>query len=305
MIKARAWPVKAMYILIAAALAISLILIAAPAHKVSAEVDVYAEWDRVTTPTTDGWVLAPNTSILDYALASDGEVAYAVVMNATWGSYLLKSDDHAATWTDITDALEDADDGATINGLVQVATDWEDPDFVAVALWENSQLRVYFSTDGGDTFEDKPGEVVDGSVFLTYVSDLAVSYEDDGEREIAIGGGDDGMYGAGLFRCTVTGDSAEAWEDATDITDYPGWDNMWTLDSDTLDDLESLLVTDIIFSPNWDEDETILVTTINPSLIPMGADDVYLQCGTSAGWNEKSKLGFEAVSIKDDVPLPS
>ena len=306
MVKTRTWPAKAMYILIAAALAISLIIMAAPADKVSADVDVYAEWDRVTTPTTDGWVLAPNTSILDYALASNGEVAYAVVMNATWGSYLLKSDDHAATWTDITEALEDADDGAPIDRLVQVATDWEDPDFVAVALVENSELRVYFSTDGGDTFEDKPGKVEDGSVSLTWVSDLAVSYEDDGEREIAIGGIDTAMYGAGLFRSTVTGDSAEAWEDATDITDYPGWDNMWTTDTDPSDDLLSVLVTDIIFSPNWDEDETILVTTVNPTLTPMGTDDdVYLQCGTSAGWNEKSKLGFEAVSIKDDVPLPS
>ena len=309
MVKTRTWPVRAMYILIAAALAMSLMITAAPALKVSADVDVYAEWDRVTTPTTDGFVLAPNTTILDYALASNGEVAYAVVMNATWGSYLLKSDDHAATWTDITDALEDADDGATINRLVQVATDWEDPDFVAVALEEAGELRVYFSTDGGDTFEDKPGKVVDGSVELSWVSDLAVSYEDDGEREIAIGGTATSTPGAGLFRCTVTGDSAEAWEDATDITDYPGWDNMWSTDTDPSDDLLSDLVTDIIFSPNWDEDETILVTTVNPALALLGLpgieDDVYLQCGTDDGWNEKSDLGFEAVSIKDNVVLPS
>ena len=188
MIKIRGWPVRAMYMLIAAALVISLMITAAPALKVSAQDDVYAEWDRVTTPTTDGWVLAPNTTILDYALASNGEVAYAVVMNATWGSYLLKSDDHAATWTDITDALEDAHDGVTIDRLVQVATDWEDPDFVAVALEEAAELRVYFSTDGGDTFEDKPGEVVDGDFELSWVADLAVSYEDGDERVIAIGG---------------------------------------------------------------------------------------------------------------------
>jgi len=297
-----------MYMLIAAALVISMIITVAPAQRASADVDVYAEWDRVTTPTTDGWVLAPNSTIIDYALASNGEVAYAVVMGYEDGMppepmYLLKSDDHAATWDDITEALEDADDGATIDALVQVATDWEDPDFVAVALRENGQLRVYFSTDGGDTFEDNPGEVVDGSVYLSWVADLAVSYEDDGERVIAIGGEEwDSMANnAGLFLCTVTGESAGSWEDATDITDYPGWDNTWP--ADFSGDLNSMLVTDIIFSPNWDEDETILVTTVAPG--STSNDAVYLQCGTSGGWNEKSKLGIEAVPIKDNVPLPS
>ena len=56
MIKERAWPARAMYLLIAAALAISLLLIAAPPQKASADctADVCAEWERVETPTTDG-----------------------------------------------------------------------------------------------------------------------------------------------------------------------------------------------------------------------------------------------------------
>jgi len=37
MVKSRAWPVKAMYLLIAAALAISLVLIAAPPQKASSD----------------------------------------------------------------------------------------------------------------------------------------------------------------------------------------------------------------------------------------------------------------------------
>jgi len=49
-----------MYFLIAAALVISLIMIAAPAQKASAQDgDVAAAWTRVETPTVDGWVLAP------------------------------------------------------------------------------------------------------------------------------------------------------------------------------------------------------------------------------------------------------
>jgi len=317
MTKIRGWPVRAMYILIAAALAIGLIITAAPALKVSAEVDVYAEWDRVSTPTLEGWVLAPDSVIIDYALADGGDVAYAVVeaYDEDWMNYdyrLLKSDDSAATWNDITDALEDElGTGESIVELVSVATDWEDPDFVAVALdVVGSSIHVFFSIDGGDSFEDAK-QVADGSV-LTLVSDLAVSYEDDGEREIAIGGMDDSTPGdAGLFRCTVTGDSASAWEDATDWNDdYPGWDNKWPGYSHSYD-IDSELVTDIIFSPNWDDDKTILVTTVDVdddainSSVELG--DVHLQSGswgTSPGWNEKSTLGIEAVPIKDSVGIP-
>jgi hypothetical protein len=240
MTKERAWPVKAMYMLVAAALAISLMIMAAPAQKVSANPGL-SEWTRVDTPTTDGWVLAPNSTIIDYALAEGGEIAYAIiyqeevlcpdacgnVSQAGPGDYyLLKSDDFGATWDDITPALEDELDlDRAIFELLQVATDWEDPDFVAVALdIPNNTVHVAFSTDGGDTFIDA-GEVEDGVVFDGPVSDLAVSPEAAGKREIAIGG-QVCCPDVALFRCTVTGDAASDWEDATA---YEGWD-----DDDTL-----------------------------------------------------------------------
>ena len=241
MIKARAWPVRAMYMLIAAALAISLFIAAAPAQKVNAAPDeVKAEWSMVDTPTLDGWVVAPESVIYDYALASEGDVAYAVVYAydetcvdstpADPAYRLLKSDNGAATWTDLTDTLTDqlADDGYNLTALLQVATDWVDPDFVAVALvvdlYAVTSVHVYISIDGGDTFVDA-GEVEDLPAYLddtapNYgVSDLAVSYEVDGKRDIAIGGWAVGAtYGsAGIFRCTVTGDSPGAWVDATAI----------------------------------------------------------------------------------------
>jgi hypothetical protein len=301
MIKAREWPVRAMYILIAAALAISLIITAAPAQKVSAADGVEAEWTRVSTPTTDGWVLAPESTIIDYALADGGDVAYAIVDNYTMvgSTHLLKSTDGAATWEDITDALEDVlDTGEGITELVSVATDWVDPDFVAVALALNvsSYVYVFFSTDGGTTFNDAD-EVEDGGVYLTpdNVSDLAVSLEGtDGKRDIAIGGV---MCcpDAALFRTTVTGDSASAWEDATA---YGGWD-----DESDGSPFTSTLVTDIIFSPSWATDKTILVTTVAVT----DPYDVYLQCGswgTSPGWNEKSTLGIAAVPIVEGASLP-
>ena len=101
MINARAWPVRAMSILLAAALAISLFITAVPASEVSAANDVVkAQWERVSTPTAKDWVLAPNSTIIDYALAEAGDVAYAIVQGWNYektpatpkfGYWLLKS----------------------------------------------------------------------------------------------------------------------------------------------------------------------------------------------------------------------
>jgi len=294
MTKIKGWPVRAMYMLIAAALVISLMITAAPALKVSADPGL-SEWSRVSTPTTDGWVLAPNSTIIDYALASAGEVAYAVLYDgAVNETLLLKSDDYAATWTDITD-----DEWAGYE-LVQVATDWEDPDFVAVALDDGDATSIYvaISTDGGGTFED--ADRVEDGAFLTLVSDLAVSYEAAGKREIAIGGVDD-SDAAALFRSTVSGGSLGSWKDATL---YDGWDDDPDPTDTTPSPFVSKLVTDIIFSPNWATDKTILVTTVAPDA---NFATVYLQCGswgTTSGWNEKSTLGIEAVPILVDEFIP-
>jgi hypothetical protein len=313
MTKIRGWPVRAMYMLIAAALVISLIIVAAPAQKVSASPGL-SEWDRVSTPTLEGWVVAPESTIIDAAYAGGGEVAYTVI-NAydeacdTGGGFmnmtdrLLQSEDYAATWDDLTGTLEDVDDGYDIQAIVRVATDWVDPDFVAVALMEDDEIRVYFSTDGGASFEDA-GEAEDNSVYFSGaadVADLAVSPESGGNRDIAIGGVDNNGDAA-LFRCTVTGDSATGWEDATD---YDGWDDMGEPTA-----FSSNLVTDIIFSTSWGSDKTILVTTVDldtawDSSIELGT--VHLQCGsmgTSEGWNVDSTLGIDAVPILEDIDIP-
>jgi len=319
MIKERAWPAKAMYLLIAAALAMSLILMAAPALKVDAATDdVDAEWDRVSTPTTEGWVLAPYTVITDYAVGDDGEVAYAIVNGYNFeedasGSWLLKSEDHAATWDDdISDELEDAldDDGYSLDMLLRVACDPEDSEFVAVALCTNEAddtcVHVYISTDGGDSFEDgDTGEVEDGAYFDSGwdVTDLAVSTEDDGEHEIAIVGQDDDTD-AVIFRCQVDGDHPGKWEDAR----YDGWDD--DDDFEASPDPVSMVVTDVKFAPSWDVDKTILVTTVvdedGGSLDPDDLFSVYLQTGTwgsTEGWNEQSLASIPAVLINSSPVL--
>ena len=275
MTKERAWPARAMYILVAAALAMSLILTGAFTGKVSADPGM-SEWTRVSTPTIDDWLLAPESDIIDFAVGDGGEVAYAIVysdydMDGDFldeGYRLLKSEDGAATWDDITDALEDVDEGNTISSLTLVATDGVDADFVAVALIEAGWLQVYISDDGGDSFEDTG---LDGA-FTPY--ELEVSPEDADERDLAIGGTDGSAV---IFRSTATGDSASAWEDAHT---YDGW-------------VGDSAVVDIKFAPSWAADNTILVAT---------ADDVSVLLqfgtwGTSEGWNLDSILAIDPVTI--------
>ncbi|HXZ95184.1 MAG TPA: hypothetical protein VEG28_04650, partial [Dehalococcoidia bacterium] len=313
MIKERAWSVRLMYILIAAALAMGLFITAAPAHKVSANSnDVTSEWDKVSTPSEQDWVLAPGSTIYDYALASAGATAYAVVYgyseaeNST-GYWLLKSTDSGATWTDLNTALNKTDTTVTVGGkdypIYRVATDGTDPDFVAVALSTNGTpsdtVSVYFSTDGGTTF-NSAGEVEANGGYLYgdyYLANLAVSPDVSGKRDIFIGGENDNDY-AGLFRCTVTGTSASAWKDATT---YTGWDN--TNDGIATNDLYSYFVSDIVFSPSYATDKTVLVTTVSED--PNDASDynIYLQSGsmlTTPGWNLKSSLAIAAVLIMAD-----
>jgi hypothetical protein len=325
MIQARAWPVRVMYILIAAALAIGLLITAAPAQKVSSDctADVCAEWTTVNTPTYADWVIARENTIIDYALASEGDVAYAVVYgydddctDADDGQMyrLLKSEDGAATWTELTDKLDDVidpdnEDYNVIDELVLVSTDWADPDFVAVAVmwWDNDDsyyyLSVFVSTDGGDTFIDT-GEVEEDGVYFNVdsagdaddVSDLVVSPEASGKRDIAIAGMDN--YGeSALFRCTVTGDSPGAWRDTTE---YPGWDDEGESTAFT-----SYLVTDLIVSPDWATDKTILAVTITDGSVTDAA--VHLQSGawgaTTGNWNLDGDFEH-AVLVKDNVVIP-
>ena len=257
-----------------------------------------AEWTRVSTPSEESWVLAPDSVIVDYAVADGGEVAYASMYSYDTGEFhLLKSDDHAATWEDITDAVEDVlDDNDYINYLLRVATDNVDPNFVAVALvWydfstSDYYLHVFISDDGGTTFRDAD-EVEEGGVYLVEVSELAVSPEVNGIRDIAIGGMDN--YGdSAIFHCRAIGDIATNWENATE---YDGWDDDGAF--------TSLAVVDIHFAPSWIVDKTILVVSVADS----GPYDVYLQSGTWGTtyqtWNEEADFE-KAVPIIEDVEFP-
>jgi hypothetical protein len=321
-----------MYMLIAAALVISLMITAAPAQKVSGActADVCAEWERVNTPTMDDFVLAPGSSIIDYAVAEDGDVAYAIIYgqaeDLNGDEYrLLKSTDGAATWTDLSKAvkkeirevLDLADDAYVYPWLMQVACDLEDSDFVAIALeFELGSVHVFISADGGTTFIDADEVEDDGADFYYDdsrgygVFDLEVSPELDGEHDIAIAGTNYYYNAARIFRCEVSDDDPGKWVDATDAN-YDGWDNI--NDDIGPNDFYSEAVVDVQFSPNWGTDRTILAVTVTGYTLygttewaPPG--DVYLQTGTwvenDGGWNKKSNAAIEAVLIEDDLRIP-
>jgi hypothetical protein len=327
MTKERAWPVRAIYILIAVALAMSLMIMTAPAQKVSANPGL-SEWTPVDTPTVDGWVLAPGSEIIDFAVAEGGDVAYAIVYldSEAWDyatfddcdpidspedsdMYLLKSEDGGATWTDIYDPIQDVLDdllesGDNLEYFMRVATDGVDPDFVALAFeWSDSSQQgqyltnVFISNDGGDTFEDT-GTVEDENAVLSECFELAVSPVVEGKRNIAIGGYNYGD-GAGLFRCVVTGDSADDWEDATDTDDYPGWN-----DEGEATAFYSASVVDIEFAPSWAADKTILVLTVTGAGTGQYVHLQFGSWGTTPGWNADSALAIDAVAVVEDVGIP-
>jgi hypothetical protein len=297
MIKERTWPVRAIYILIAAALAISLMITVAPAHKVSANSnDVTTEWDKVSTPNTKDWGLAPDSTIIDYAVASGGDVAYAAVFsnydmdcNGTAEEYcLLKSTDGAATWKDITKGVKkeiDKKNVGNLTELLQVACDLENSDFVTLALSNGTATLVFLSDDGGTTFKSA-GEV---NIHANDVYAFEISPAVAGDRNIVIGGTDGTK--ALLFRTIATGTTAGTWEDATN---YAGWN-----DKGQATNFTSAAVVDIQFSPNFKTDKVILAATANNTAVQLQSG----MLGDNPVWNKASSLSINAVQVIGNVTI--
>jgi len=316
MTKTRAWPVRAMYMLIAAALVISFIIVAVPAQKVSADPGL-SEWDMVPTPAMmDDWVLAPNFTITGFAPGTTAIYVIGIGYEdndlgppASFKPQLLKSTDEAATWKNISDGLVDeieeqnlghAADGIDLDdivSLVNVACDFVNPDFVAVALVvemplladTDDELHVFISNDGGTTFRDT-GKVEAASVELPAAGVLvfAVSGEVAGVRNIAIGGTNAAENDALLYRCLAIGGIGTGWESAK----YNGWDN---------DAADSDAVVAFSFAPSWATDNTVLILTV-----PSTDDNIYLQSGTWGtveAWNDDA--GFEKAVPIFTAPLPT
>ena len=257
-------------------------------------------WSRVSAPSTEGWVLTPGSTIIDYAVADGGEVAYAIVGQDD-AFHLLRSTNHAATWKDkeTTEAVVKevhkvtgvpTTDPTPYFELWKVACAPDDPDFVAIVVEIATDVYVFISTDGGATFRSS-GVVDAGLGGGTCVYHFAISPAIDGVRDIAVAGVD------GIWRSRATGSMATAWEDATA---YLGWDD----EDQTTELFDTVAVVAVQFAPSWDRDWTVLAVTV----ADWGtSQSVYLQSGTwdadgDGSWNTKANFK-RAVRILHEVSL--
>jgi len=307
------WPRRLIYLGIAVLMTLGLLLAPAMTPQASAA-EVNAEWDKVGTPYTDDWTVAPQSDIVVAASILGGEVIYVVGsgrednnLNESWGPKLWKSDDSGMTWDDLTDNVGDADslpsnfDPGNANvSFNYVACAPDNSDFMAVALvddngtasdYSDDEQAVVISDDGGDEFA-WTGDIDDSSAgsVLTRAFDMKISDEDDDKYNIILGGtGNATSYPDGLvFRYQTGGLTGGNWVDASA---YDGWDNI----NDTAPAIDSEAVTTVQFAKSWIADNTVLVVSHT-------SDGTYLQSGTwgnSKVWNEPA--GFEpAVEIVAD-----
>jgi len=318
------WSRRAFYLVIAILMTLGLLLAPAMAPQANAA-EVNAEWDKVATPYTDDWTVAPNSSIGIPASIPGGTVIYIVGsghddndLNKTSGSRLWKSEDSGVTWDDLADNVWEADGlkGAGFDNTTSyfnyVACAYDDSDFVAVAVLDTSATggstdycnmtqAVVISDDGGDNFA-WTGNIVDGNSTLNCAFSMVVSYEADGKRNIALGGvGTDTDFTPScptglVFRYETGGLTGGRWVDASA---YNGWDNI-NDNSTSPNDIHSVAVTKVAFGPDWLAQNTVLAVSHTGTSPFSGA--TYLQSGTwgnNPAWNLKA--GFaEAVLVVAD-----
>jgi len=297
------WSRRAFYLVIAILMTLGLLLAPAMTPQASAA-EVNAEWDKVGTPYTDDWTVAPGSDIVVAASIPGGTVIYVVgsgwddnEIGGTHSARLWKSEDSGVTWDDLADKVWDAEglEGAGFDSsnsyFNYVACALDDSDFVAVAIVDTNSTSTYcddeqavvISDDGGDNFA-WTGDIIDGAATLNCAFDMKVSYEADDKHNIALGGVGtvNTTCEVGLvFRYETGGLTGGRWVDASA---YDGWD----------DDggITSVAVTKVAFAPSWLADNTVLA-------ISHTATSTYLQSGTwgnSKCWNDDA--GFEdAVEI--------
>lgn len=307
------WHSKVFYLAIALALSLSLV----GGATVSADPDT--EWWEEWQPEVNGpdWVVAPDSTIYDFAADPAGDIIYAVGIGLDahrlygdevyyyWddveSSYagpvgrVWKTEDGAITWSDITDNLPDSFfDAGEVPIHVAIAPDNSDMVFVA------TETEVYGSDDAGDDFGDSDFGLQSGGESILC---LAVSCEADDDYTIAVG-----TDGGEVWRL-VTGDFlGGAWKmiggyDGAEAV-YAGWDGS---DVDGLAPwITTTAVTSIAFSPKFDADDTILAVTASVNIF---WDDpaFYVQSGRLGNveqWNDIAGPAFpEPVPLVWGLPL--
>jgi hypothetical protein len=266
------------YILIALALAISLVIVAAPT-KVDADPGT-TKWTKVTTPSETNITIDQCSDIYDFAVGSDGETVYAIG-DDDGDIQLWKSVDGGATWKDLSSKLAQANVKLSLPEefyvLSQIAVAPDNKDFVVVAGYDDdSDPFVVGSTNGGTTFYYTGTAALMGSNELIVSMDVSAGVEDVYNIALGTDYGKVWRYEAGTYW-------GSTWVDATATATYPGW-------------VASSLVSSVAFSPNWAADKTVLAISTDWS-------KTYLQSGkwaTAKGWGSGVERA-SAVEIKVDT----
>jgi hypothetical protein len=178
------------------------------------------KWSIVDTPSEEAAMVVSPSEINAIVVGSDDETFYTIDIPH---SKVYKSTDGGVTWEDdLTDAL--TDEGATLPAW-DIAVAPDDRELVAVVT--NNRTAVYVSEDGGKEWVNT--NLPDLGALL--ISDIAISPEYGGDRDIAIGTRNpDGSTNGDIWVIRRLG--------------FPGWEAQGL----------GMDVTSLCFSPNYAED---------------------------------------------------
>lgn len=269
-----------------------------PSARTTAQTDhIPLQWHIVDTPSEINNVIVNPSEVNKYTIGPDGNTMYAVdVCGDLAGPYdtgkLYKSKDGGISWNlDITDNLAQ-DAGATLP-VWDIAVAPDNENVIAAITSTGSPAypkQIYFSSDGGDTWE-LASAGIDGDIDSDeYLSCIDISpMTASGLRYIAVGTrmkvsvSDDGT----IFALKYTSTGLSTWADQSSGSST-GW--------------QVADVIDVKFSPNYTSDSSIVALTSNTSgtHIYLGSHDLIAN-DTDWKTNEGYPVLVEDVNYKISV----
>jgi len=230
------------------------------------------KWSIVDSPGEEGEVVVSPSEINVFAIDSENEISYALDIP---NEIIYKSIDGGITWEDdLAEALES--EGAVLPAW-DIAVAPDDPELVAVVT--DSRQEVYISEDGGDSWIDMQLSSATGWDTSLLISDIAISPEYSGNIDIAVG-----------TRNPDSSSNGDVW-----VIEESEFLAAWKAQELGLD------VTSVQFSPDYEDDEAILV-------VASDTDKTYLCTGirntgaNSTNWEETDPPKVEISEYSGDSP---
>ena len=190
---------KLMGVALTVALLASLMAMAAP---VSART---LGWSTETIPSAANDVIETGVSVVDIAVAADGNIIYA----GGGSTILYRSTNRGVAWADIDFG------GATGNDTDLVAVAPDDSDYVAVA--DTTTEAIWITTNGGTTWGSVGIPGAAASDPITTINDISISAASSGIHYLAVAGIDTGA--AAVWKYNI-GAAAPAWVKLSALTGY-------------------------------------------------------------------------------------